>query len=248
MVTFPPGLHADVAWDSHLDRCQELIERGGYRSVCEIGGGRHPLLSLEQVGRLGIEYTVMDVSSDELELAPDGYHSLCFDVCDPQVAALGERFDLVLSRMVAEHVTDGATMHRNVFRLLRPGGLAFHFFPTLYTPVFLANRLLPERVARVVQRRVADRDQPKFPAHYSMCRGPTPRMVATLEAIGYEVQEYRPFYGTDYLKYIPVLGTIDAAIAAWAARRRNPYMTSYAFLLLRKPRATANGSARPAAF
>ena len=95
---------------------------------------------------------------------------------------------------------------------------------------------------------VADRDEPKFPAYYSMCRGPTRRAVATLEAIGYEVQEYRPFYGTDYLKDVPVLGTIDAAIAAWAARRRNPYMTSYAFLLLRKPRATANGSAHPAAF
>src|SRR5690606_31706782 len=153
--------------------------------------------------RLGVEYTVMDVSQHELDLAPEGYRTLCYDVCDPEVARLGERFDLVLSRMVAEHVPDGEAMHRNVFRMLRPGGVAFHFFPTLYTPVFLANRLMPERVTRAVQRRIADREQPKFPAVYSMCRGPTPRARAALERIGYEVREYRPFYGSDYLKGLP---------------------------------------------
>jgi SAM-dependent methyltransferase len=235
IARFPSGSHADDAWAAHTRLCIETIARDGHRSVCEIGGGRKPLLDLPVVRELGVEYTVMDVSQGELDRAPEGYSTECADICDPAVTRLGERYDVVLSRMVAEHVPDGAAMHRNVLGILRPGGVAFHFFPTLYTPVFVANRLMPDRLTDAVQRRIAARDEPKFPARYSLCRGPTPRAVAALTAMGYEVEEYRPFYGTDYLKSVPVLGAIDDAIAAWAARRRNPWLTSYAFLRLRKP-------------
>ena len=237
MSRFPAGSHADEAWAGHEQLCVEVIGGGGHRTVCEIGGGRTPLLRLDQVRELDVEYTVMDVSQGELDEAPEGYETVCADICDPGVAHLGERFDVVLSRMVAEHVPDGLSMHRNVFGLLRPGGVAFHFFPTLFTPVFVANRLVPDRVTRGLQHRFAARPEPKFPARYSLCRGPTPRAVATLTGMGYVVEEYRPFYGTDYLKSVPLLGALDNAVAGWAARRRNPYLSSYAYLRLRKPAA-----------
>ena len=46
--------------------------------------------------------------------------------------------------MLAEHVPDGYRFHSNLFELLKPGGVAFHFMPTLYSPPFVINRLLPE--------------------------------------------------------------------------------------------------------
>ena len=109
----------------------------------------------------------------------------------------------MVSRMVAEHVPDGVTMHRNVFDLLHPGGVAFHFFPTLWYPVFVANRYLPESMSSFLLTHGNDRHDPKFPAFYSGCVGPSPKARKRLEDIGYEVVEYRPFYGSGLPEAVP---------------------------------------------
>jgi Methyltransferase domain len=234
MVTFPPGRYSEHAWRSHKGTCEDLIVRNGYKSVCEIGGGRSPLFSLDEVAELGVKYTVMDLSSNELDHVPTGYRTLLADICDPALAELGDRFDFIFSRMVAEHVRDGVSMHRNTFALLRPGGQAFHFFPTLYSPVFVVNRLLPERLGNAVQKRFVPRRAPKFPAYYSLCRGPTKKMIRTLTGFGFTVEEYRPFYGSGYFHWSPFLRSMDDWLGAWAARRNNPYLTSFVFLRLSK--------------
>jgi SAM-dependent methyltransferase len=225
----------------------DLLERERPRSVCEVGAGRSPLLSAEEVERLGLAYTLLDVSAQELALAPDGFVRRRADICDP-AAVSGERYDFVFSIMLAEHVPDGRRMHENVFALLRPGGLAFHFFPTLWTPVFVLNRLLPEALARPFLDRFYPRTWEKFPARYSWCRGPTPRMVSRLRGVGFRIEEFREFYGTGYLERVPVLRCLDRRLTAWAARRRVPYLTSYAYLVLRKPEeATSEGPLSSAA-
>jgi hypothetical protein len=217
--------------------CTELIKNGGYKSVCEIGAGRDPLFSLAEVGSLGIEYTVVDVSAEELQLLPDGYNTLEADMCDPATAELGERFDFIFSKMAAEHMRDGETVHRAVQALLLPGGEAFHFFPTLYYPIFATNRLLPEWVSDWLLNRYSPREKPKFKAYYSMCRGPSRRMLRRFTRMGFIVAEYRPFYGSQYFQRFRLLQELDDQLSAWAARRRNPHLTSFAWLRLRKPAA-----------
>lgn len=172
-------------------------------------------------------------------MAPDGFVRRRADICDPSVVG-GEQYDFVFSIMLAEHVPDGRRMHENVFGLLRPGGLAFHFFPTLYTPVFVLNRLLPEALARPLLDRFYPRGWAKFPARYSWCRGPTARMVARLRRIGFQIEEFRPFYGTGYLEKVPLIGPIDRRFTSWAATRRVPHLTSYVFLTLRRPGGSGN--------
>lgn len=236
VATIPAGLHSADARLSHKSTCAELIRSRGFKSICEIGGGRAPLFSLGEVAEFGIDYTVLDISSAELALVPQGYETLEFDICDPALGDVGEKFDFMFSRMLAEHVPDGAAMHRNTFSLLRPGGQVFHFFPTLYAPVFVANRLFPEKLSSTLQKWFAPRTEPKFPAHYSLCRGPTPRMMRILAEFGFQVEEYRPFYGASgYFQRLPPLRLIDDGLSSWAARRRNPYLTSFAFLRLGKP-------------
>lgn len=241
----PPELHWSVAWSGHEERVRRLIEEHRPARVCEIGGGRSPLFSPHEVTRLGVsEYTILDISADELALAPPGYETVCGDICDPALARPGARFDLMFSQMVAEHVSDGDRMHRNVLALLAPGGVAFHFMPTLHYPVFAANRLLPQGLSNWALRRFADRPFPKFPARYSKCYGPTPAMYAYLEGIGYEVVEYRPFYGSIYFDRLPGIRNVERALSRLAARRRTPRFTSFAYLVLRKPPgapATAGG-------
>ena len=52
--------YADVHFK---DRCCQLITASGARTVCEIGGGRSPLLSLDEVRALKLDYTILDVSA-----------------------------------------------------------------------------------------------------------------------------------------------------------------------------------------
>jgi hypothetical protein len=62
----------------------------------------------------------------------------------------------------------------NIHTLLRPGGVALAFFPTLYAPVFMVNRMIPEKLSRAIVHALypARRDggsDPKFPALYDHC-------------------------------------------------------------------------------
>jgi hypothetical protein len=232
----PAELSAHVAHVDFTPRVLELIADNGFRRVCDIGGGRSPTLSPADVKRLGLDYIVMDVSRDELDLAPRDFEKVVADVCTVDESTLAN-VDFAFSHMVAEHVPDGTAMHRQIFRILRPGGMAFHMFPTLYYPVFVVNRVIPNSVADALTRRLYP-GKKRFPARYSKCFGPTPSMFRLLRGIGYEVVEYRPFYGTGYFAGRPLLERIDHALGGWAAARANTHLTSYVWLLLKKPEAT----------
>jgi hypothetical protein len=185
---------------------------------------------------MGLDYILMDVSRDELDLAPREFEKVVADVCSVDESLVAD-VDLAFSHMVAEHVLDGEAMHRQIFRILRPGGMAFHMFPTLYYPVFVVNRIIPNRLANALARRLYP-GKNRFPARYSKCFGPTPAMYRLLHGIGYEVVQYRPFYGTGYFQGRRLFERADEALGSWAASRRNPHLTSYVWLLLRKPDAS----------
>src|SRR5687768_2732665 len=125
----------------------DLIRQFRVRRVCDIGGGANPTLPLETVRALGLEYTLLDISAEQLAQAPAGYRKIEADITSKD-ARLPTGFDLVVSMMLAEHVRDGRTFHENVRDMLVSGGVAVHFFPTLYSLPLVANRLFPERLAR----------------------------------------------------------------------------------------------------
>lgn len=227
------GLDFAWAFEEFAPECWRIIEASNARSVCDVGGGRRPLFSVDQIKGRDLDYVVLDIAETELASAPRGYSTVCADICEPNTELTG-RFDVVFSMFLAEHVRDGGAMHRNVYSMLRPGGVAIHVFPTLYYPAFAANRILPERLSFPLVRALGQHPT-KFPARYSWCYGPTPRMRRRFRAIGYEVVEYRPFYGTYYLDRVPGLRAMETAFARWAAARHSPYLTSFARLQLRKP-------------
>jgi SAM-dependent methyltransferase len=228
---------SENAWATHPAFLQELIRRHGIRRVGDIGGGANPVLSPDEISTLGLDYTLIDIDPTELEKAPACYSKLIGDVTSPDCGQENS-FDLVFSTMLAEHVKSGEALHRNLFRILAPGGLAFHFFPTLYSPPFVANYLLPEQLASKLLDIFNPRDRfqkAKFPAHYSWCRGPIPGQLARLQSIGYEIEMYRGFTGHTYYKKIPLLRNISASFAKFLVQHPNPYFTSFAWVLLRKP-------------
>lgn len=226
------------AWQHHADTVRRLVEDNRPQTVCEIGGGANPTLPIAYARERGMECTVLDISQAELDKAPGGYRTVAADICAPELPVAGP-FDFMFSKMLAEHVRSGQAFHANVFKLLAPGGLAFHFFPTLYAPPYVVNRLLPEGVSSLALRLFSPRDEyrhGKFPARYSWCLGPTGAQLARLESVGYEIVSYRGFFGHDYYRRIPVLRSVGRRAAAHLCRHPWAALTTFAFVLLRKPR------------
>lgn len=235
-VTWGLGATAPAEFVPFLE---EVIQRTGARRLCDIGGGAKPALPLGTIERLGLTYTVLDISADELAKAPDEYHKIEGDACAPGLET-GERFDLAFSRMLLEHLADPATFHENVRQMLVPDGHAVHFFPTLWEPAFVANRLLPESLGERIllwlrPGRVPEGRGAKFPAYYRWCRGPTQRQLRRFVEAGYVVEEYRGFFGTEsYLVRIPALQRVENHLAETMLRRPRPEVTSYAYAVLRR--------------
>lgn len=232
-----PEKHFNTAWEQYKDTIQGLIRERPGLTVLEVGGGRFPLFAPEEVPPEVGAYIVNDISAAELGRLPAGYRQLHADICSPEIA--GGQADLVFSQMVAEHVRDGRAFHANIHRILKPGGVAFHFIPTLYTPPLVLNRLLPERLTHFLlgyflpERK--DEAIPKFPAYYSLCRGPSRRMRRIFHELGYQDFEIRMFYGHGYFSKFPVIRELDDWLTRWAANRDFFWLGTCAFLKVVKP-------------
>src|SRR5690349_20517547 len=165
--------------------------RGAVRSG--VGRRRHPILAAQQ-WRAVPERVVIDVSAHELALGVGDFDTRVADLCQPIHEDL-ERYDLVFFKMLCEQLPDARTVHENCLRLLKPGGRAVHFFPTLFTLPFVANRLIPEEFARAVLRRIqpgriADPKHEEFPPYYRWCTGPTRRSLARSQSVGVTVESF----------------------------------------------------------
>jgi SAM-dependent methyltransferase len=224
-----------VAWAGYVPFLEQLIDRTAARRICDVGAGARPGLPPDVVRRRKLEYVLLDISEEELAKAPDAYAKIRADVT---AADLGtdEKFDLVVSRMVAEHIQHPVRFHRNVNRLLVANGRAFHFFATLYSLPFVVNRLLPRGISYDILQLLRPgpaKERPKFRAYYRWCRGPTGRQMRRFADIGYEVEEYLGFFGHNYYAKASPIQHLENLIARTLVRRPVPLLTSFAYVVLR---------------
>src|SRR5579885_612945 len=233
------GLSGD-AWRGVEGHLADLIRGRNYRRIIELGAGANPTFTLDFVSDHGLDYTLLDLSREELGKAPAGYATVCADICAENLEVAGG-YDFAFSRMLAEHVPDGGRFHRNVYRLLRGGGAAFHFFfMTLFAPPFVANYLLPEwlaeRLLNLLQPGRGKRGRfGKFPAQYSWCRGPLEGQIRKFESVGFVVEEYAGFFGHEpYYRKIPLLREFHRWLSLRLSRHPIPWLTSFAQVLLVK--------------
>ena len=243
------------AWKHFARTVEELAVWPGTR-VCDLGGGATPVLPPSIVETRRIDYTLVDISSDELAKAPDGYRKVCADLTHTSPPLDGHH-DVIVSRCFAEHVPHPHAFHENVLRMLAPGGRAVHFFSTLYSLPFVVNRVLPENVSqwlinhaqpkRVRDGQVRDVEQAepaseldpptgKWPAYYRWCRGPTPAQIRRFERLGFEVESYAGFFGTPrYYTRVRPLERFDVWLADRLVEHPIALYTSFAQVLLRRP-------------
>ena len=217
----------------------DLARRAGVTAVAELGGGADPILADAESWGFVQERVVFDISAEELAKAADSVEKRVADLCKP-ISEGHESYDLVFSKMLCEHLPDAHTFHSNCYKLLRPGGLAVHMFPTLYAVPFVINRLVPENVSRALVRwiqpeRLKNPKTEKFPAFYDWCAGPTKHALQRYRSIGFEVAQCNAAFGHNYYRPIPFLDAAERAKSRLLLRHPIPILTSFAVTVLRKP-------------
>lgn len=224
-------------WNEFPAFVQQHMQEYDALKICDVGGGANPILPLEFVETHHLDYTLLDISSAELAKAPKGYKRLVQDI-EAESFILTNEFDFVITKMMAEHVRNGWLFHKNIFRMLKPGGRTVHYFPTLYAFPFLVNKLVPDWLSSFLLDIFLPRNKyqlGKFPAYYSWCYGPVSAMLQMLTEIGYEIVLYRGFFGHTYYSRIPMLRSLHREYTEYLVKHPNPYLTSFAQLVLRKP-------------
>lgn len=226
-------------WDKSPKLLLNLIQEFNAYKVLEIGSGANPTLNSEKVVALNIKYTTNDLSREELAKASSVFSTWKANLCTPKIADTHvERYNLIFSRMVNEHIKDGKTYYKNLYDLLEPGGITAHCFSTLYASPFLANRLLPERLADKLLDIFNPRDRyqhEKFPAYYSWSRGPSSKSIKRFKSMGFEVVEYIGYFGHGYYKRrLPFLDRLEQIKARWLVKNPIPCFTSYAYVVLKR--------------
>jgi SAM-dependent methyltransferase len=238
------GLEA-WAWENYkatvLAFAREASQRRGTPArVLEIGGGRDPLFHPDVARAAGMAITVNDIDADELARAPEAFARAHFDISGDlgQAGAATGVYDLIVSQMVMEHVAGVPRAWANIHALLAPGGVALAFFPTLYAPPFVINRMIPEALSQRLLRLFFPHRhhgiQPKFPARYEWCRGDGRKLEKMFAAAGFTQTLVLPFWTHGYFRYIPVLREIDRGVQRWARARDWRALSTYAYALVRK--------------
>lgn len=234
------------AWDNYralvlaVAQAQRATRRrrGEMVRMLEIGGGRGPLLRPAEAAAAGIAVTVNDIDARELSLGPAEFDKAQFDIAGSAPDSLVGQFDLIVSRMVMEHVADGRKAWTNMAALLARGGIALAFHPTLYAPPFVVNRLFPEALTAHVLRFFFpgrhDGGYPKFPARYQLCNSSPEKIAPVLAECGFSESLIAPIWGHGYFRHIPLLREMDTALQRLAEARDWRWLSTYAFTLGRR--------------
>ena len=200
-------------------------------SILDVGAGRSPTIAPEHRPP-GCRYVGLDISERELRAAaPDAYdRTIAHDITRPLNSE--ERFDLVLSWQVLEHVKPIEQALENLRAVMRPGGTMVAQVSGSFAAFSLVARLVPHRVrVWAMARFLGHPEEMKFPTYYD-------RSWATaLEGMlaGWSSVVLRPYYrGAVYFAFSPPLQRLYLRYESAVARRNVRNLATHYLLVARR--------------
>jgi SAM-dependent methyltransferase len=166
----------------------------------DIGGGKNPVISLEQKRRLGLRVIGLDIDGRELAAAPAGVYdeTICADVTRYKGQADA---DVVICQALLEHVRDVQAAVGAIGSILKPGGTALLFLPSRNAVFARINLLLPEWLKRRILYAIfpaTKRDQ-GFPAFYNRCTPRDFRRIAENKRLS--VEAVKTYFRSGYFSF-----------------------------------------------
>ena len=121
------------------DALQALPDWGVF---VDLGGGRSCVYADSVPRDRGVRLVAVDVSEEELAANRDADETVVADVATALPFADAE-VDLLVSRVVLEHVDGVPAAVAHMARVIKPGGRTIHFVPGRWSTFALAARILP---------------------------------------------------------------------------------------------------------
>ncbi|WP_235299300.1 class I SAM-dependent methyltransferase [Portibacter marinus] len=224
----------DYSWLDFEKLITEVAKDDKISSVLEIGAGANPFFSDQQVEALKLEYTILDIDPLELQKATTAKSTRV--VHDLSIEPLSQKFDLIFSQMLLEHLNDPMSFHQNILSMMKPESIVCHFFATKYGLPSLLNLLLPSRLSNFIVYKLQKRDpidHGKFKAYYKKCTGPLKSTISWFDSIGYKVLSFDGYLGHSYLGSIKWLHEIEKLYCLIIRKINNPYFSSNAILVMK---------------
>jgi SAM-dependent methyltransferase len=111
----------------------KIVNERSFCSVLEVGGTDRPLLNRSSKFRydgLDIEYKA------QCEKIYDNFYVQSIE------QPIENKYDLILSMTLLEHVKNNDVCFRQIYSALKPGGYSIHYFPSKYHPYSILLRLI----------------------------------------------------------------------------------------------------------
>jgi SAM-dependent methyltransferase len=202
-------------WRSPFEKLLADIASPGM-TILDVGSGRHPTLPVDR-RPAGVHYVGLDISGSELAAADEGaYDETWIADATRRVPDLEDRFDLVVSWQVLEHVRplDDALDNFRVY--LRPNGRLLAHFSGSFSYFALANRVIPHQATAWLVDRFTDRPASLvFPAHYHHCWNSALRRILRSWS---EVEIVPRYTGATYLRFAPPAQWLYLIYEDWLVR------------------------------
>ncbi|MGI8631532.1 MAG: class I SAM-dependent methyltransferase [Solirubrobacterales bacterium] len=169
--------------------------------VVDVGGGKRcDFAGLRAPGR-DIRIVAVDIAPEQLEHNDDVDEKRVADVTKGLPFG-DEEADVIASRSVLEHLRDIEAFVMEANRVLKPGGYFIHLLPSKFSPVSIANQLLPNAAAKAILHFAIPGSRGKlgFPAFYDRCYPSA--MERVLVGNGLEVEAmHLGFHQRDYFDF-----------------------------------------------
>ena len=186
-----------------LDRVSTELRQGV--RILDVGSGARPVVPPES-RPLDCHYAGLDVSAAELDRAGSAaYDERIVADIGRAAARMHDRFDLVVSWQVLEHVASMRAALDAQYRALSDGGRMIAMVSGSLGLYAVLARIIPYRVSTAIQERLLGIDgADKFPTRYDSCRAS--RLSALLTDGGWSRHEIVPLYkGGMYFRFSPTL-------------------------------------------
>ncbi|MBD1390892.1 class I SAM-dependent methyltransferase [Neiella sp. HB171785] len=141
--------------------------------------------------------------------------ALVADACE-QWPLADNSVDLVISRSVMEHLPNNDVFAREMFRVLKPGGVCVHVLPGKNAPFSLLNRMLPNSwTQKLVNWAFPERrGELGFVAYYHRCAYPEIRNLFENSGFNLSQIRFRYYQSSYYVSVFPVF--LLSSIYDWA--------------------------------
>ncbi len=194
----PFDYRLDGSDDYRSSLVPEYVHKHG--RVYDVGGGKHPCISVEFKRERMLSVIGLDIDKHELEQAPSGIYDEMLESDITTHRGEGDA-DVILCHTLLEHVKSVEAAFKGIESILKPGGRAVLFVPSRNAVYARLNLILPEALKKRLLYIIFPQtlEHQGFKSYYDCC---TPRDFKRIaEKYGLELEEERIYFLSAYFSF-----------------------------------------------